>query len=88
MYVCKYVVDSCRNYMYMYMYICNHTVTIAPFTRSLLNQFASRFRLNHLNPFTLKLLLEAIQGTCKRVKSVWELVYVNNLAMWFEASLA
>ena len=29
MYVCKYVVDSCRNYMYMYMYICNHTVTIA-----------------------------------------------------------
>ena len=66
----------------------NMKETLAPFTRSLLNRFANCFRLNHISPFTRKPLPEAIQSMCKRVKSVWEPVYVNHLAMWFEAGLA
>jgi len=28
------------------------------------------------------------QSTCKCIKSVWEPVYLNHLALWFEAGLA
>ena len=65
-----------------------YTCNIAPFTHSLLNRFANRFILNHVSPFTRKLLPEVIQSTCKHVKSIWEPVYVNHLATWFEAGLA